>query len=189
MVGENVGSGTEMGRDMLTRRRGALGYDLFLFSVGCSENLHGGKYPWPSFGVGTSRHAHYYEEPFRYATKSREMMTSHRPSAWVASCIRPLRSFGGAERICPSHFGLREGVMGEFRFNVVHLDGHVDDTVLMDVRESLVDGSDWLFGGWGDWWAPYGWRFKTTSSPEYSQNADSNLEPIPGFPLAFDRNK
>jgi hypothetical protein len=37
--------------------------------------------------------------------------------------------------------------------------------------------------------APYGWHFKTTSSPEYSETADSNLEPIPGFPLAFDRNK
>jgi hypothetical protein len=51
-----------------------------------------------------------------------------------------------------------------------------------------LDVSDWLFGSYA-WSAPYGWRFKTTSSPEYSVNADTNLEPIQGFPLAFDRNK
>jgi hypothetical protein len=190
MVGEYVGTCTEIGRDMLTRRRGALGYDLFLFSTGCIKNLHDAKIPWPCGGgsIGGNKHSANYEQPARYATKSRDMTTSALPSAWVASCIRPVRSYKSVDRTCPSHFGLREGVMGDFRFNVAHVDGHVDHSVWMEDRDLRLDVSDWLFGTYA-WSAPYGWRFKTTSSPEYSETADTNLEPIPGFPLAFDRNK
>jgi hypothetical protein len=62
-------------------------------------------------------------------------------------------------------------------FNVVHLDGHVDDANWMEVR-SGPGGNGWMFKD-GSVYAPYGWRYKTTT----------DIEPIPGFPRAFDRNR
>jgi hypothetical protein len=140
----------------------------------------------------TYSHTRCSELPARYATKSRDMTTSALPSTWVATCIRPVTSFGGAERLNPSHFGVRAGYPGDFRFNVVHLDGHVDDAVWMETRLSSGTGrrdAYWLFKQDNNFIAPYGWRYKTTSSPGYSDDAATNLEPIQGFPLAFDRNK
>jgi prepilin-type N-terminal cleavage/methylation domain-containing protein len=178
MTGALTGSGTETARDKLTRRHGILGYDLFLSSVGCIHNKHDAHK-----GVAS----YVFEQPARYATKSREVTTSHNPSVWVASCIPPLLIDSGVERFHRSHFSLRNTVFAEFRFNVVHLDGHVDDSAWMEHRPT-GSGSRWLFSQAGWWEAAYGWRFKAMSSPEYIDNADDNLEPIPGFPRPFDRN-
>jgi len=57
------------------------------------------------------------------------------------------------------------------------------------MRSLYSSGSWWLFDQSGSFRAPCGWRFKTTSSPACYTNAATNLKPIPGFPLAFDRNK
>jgi hypothetical protein len=181
-----VGSGAEFERDALTRHGTLFGYRLFTYSVGCAANepthdLRKGK---PTYGVrGT-------EEPFRYATNSRDMLASHKPSTWVASCLEPDSYEWDIERDYPSHFGYRDPVPGGWRFNVVHLDGHVDDARWMEMREVYsVCYGDYLFvqKTWFD--VPYGWQFKTTEMPGLVDNAEDNLEPIPGFPRAYDCNK
>ena len=76
---------------------------------------------------------------------------------------------------------------GGWRFNVAHLDGHVDDAKWLEIREKWSK-CNWMFKQ-GDVYAPYGWRFKTTGVPAVYVNADTNLEPIPGFSRAFDSNR
>jgi hypothetical protein len=183
-----VTSGTEVGRDWLTRySRGKLGYSLFTYSTGCAAGVHdlrkGAEMSWCDDNVA--------EKPFRFATGSRDMMASHKPSTWVACCIPP-DSYFRFTRYCSSHFGLRDPVPAEWRFNAVHLDGHVDDAVWMETRPIYSEYyCDWLFKVQGTYnnEAPYGWQYRTTSTPTMFDNADDNLEPIPGFPRAFDCNK
>jgi prepilin-type N-terminal cleavage/methylation domain-containing protein len=161
-------TGTEKGRDQLTRNNPAVfGYILFTYDTGCSENIHDLKK-----GYNTNK----AEEPYRYATNSGNMSTSHKPETWVACCVPPL-SYSSFERDYSSHFGLRDPVPGDWRFNMVHLDGHVDDANWMEVRTG-PGKNGWMFQD-GSVYAPYGWRYKTAT----------DMEPIPGFPRAFDRNR
>ena len=161
-------TGTEKERDKLTRNSpGVFGYILFTYDTGCSENIHDLKK-----GYNTNK----AEEPYRYATNSTNMTTSHKPETWVASCVPPV-SYLSFVREYSSHFGLRDPVPGGWRFNVVHLDGHVDDAKWMEVRE-IRSGKGWTFKD-GTVYAPDGWRYRTAT----------DIEPIPGFSRAFDGNR
>jgi prepilin-type N-terminal cleavage/methylation domain-containing protein len=166
-------TGTEKGRDWLTRHKsggsgvGVFGYILFTYDTGCSENVH-------DLRKGTSKY--WAEQPYRYATNSTNMNTSHKPETWVGCCVPPL-SYSSFRRYYSSHFGLRDPVPGDWRFNVVHLDGHVDDERWMEVRDKW--GSNWWTFDDGSAYAPYGWRYKSSTE----------IEPIPGFHRAFDRNR
>jgi hypothetical protein len=73
-------------------------------------------------------------------------------------------------------------IPGEWRFNVIHLDGHVDDGPWTEV---LPECDDWFFERYsdGNLDSVYGWQFKSVSGWK------QGLEPIPGFPRAFDENK
>jgi hypothetical protein len=64
--------------------------------------------------------------------------------------------------------------MGIFKFNALHIDGHVDDTVWKMPDKA----GDWLFGGW--WSYPYGWQWKT--------DKNYGIEKIPDFDGRFDEN-
>jgi hypothetical protein len=67
----------------------------------------------------------------------------------------------GYERRFVSHFGERQTVPGALRFNIVHLDGHVDDTVWKDKpqREATPAGHLTYCAGSG-FPRPYGWPYK-----------------------------
>ena len=117
------------------------------------------------------------------------MQAAHKPSAWIASCLQPMTSFDGKERDFRSHFGSREVLAGSWRFNVLHLDGHVDDD---DWGESLpqcssIGGTRWFILRYADnnLFCVYGWRYKDISGSNWKQG----VEPIPGFSLAFDENR
>ncbi len=112
------------------------------------------------------------------------MNAYHRPSAWVASCPRPLRTHQGLARDFPGHFSYRSTIPGSYRFNVLHLDGHVDDELW---GEYLPECDNWFFERYSDQNldSVYGWQFRSVFGTDWKQG----LEPIPGFPRPFDENK
>jgi prepilin-type N-terminal cleavage/methylation domain-containing protein len=170
-----------IGRDKLTRYFCLFGYDFFLTSVGCKAGVH--DCTLPDWGTDWGAKAK-YEQPYRYATKSKDITTSSKPSAWLASCLRPYASYDNFNRDFASHFGYPKVIPGEWRFNVVHLDGHVDDERWL---EYLPQCDDWFFERYSDLNhdSVYGWRFKDVSGSNWKQG----LEPIPGFPRPFDENR
>jgi hypothetical protein len=174
-------SGTEKARDEMSRRRGFFGYRFFLFSIGCHYYQTGGAPAHVLSGFGGTGTSANSDEPFRPATKSRTMRSDHLPSAWIAVGHTPIV---GVPQSCydgkmkfrrnVSHFGATHTTMGIFKFNALHIDGHVGDTTW-----SMPDkAGDWLFGGW--WSYPYGWRWK----------ADKNygIEKMPDIDERFDDN-
>jgi prepilin-type N-terminal cleavage/methylation domain-containing protein len=140
-------AGSEQERDRLTRRNMVIGYAMYTHTTGCTMNRSDHMLP----ATGSTNLT---EAPFRPYTKSRTIATAHKPSAWVATCLTPLHTYG-YERQFRSHFGYRETVPGGFRFNIGHLDGHVDDTVWKDLPDGLrthliTDSKS----------RPYGWPYK-----------------------------
>ena len=112
------------------------------------------------------------------------MTAYHKPSAWIASCLRPLRTYLGLKRQFAGHFGFRAVIPATYRFNVLHLDGHVDDDLW---GEYLPECDNWFFERTSDQNldSVYGWQFRDTSGTNWKQG----LEPIPGFPRPFDGNR
>ncbi len=175
-------AGTPRGRDHLTRARSVLGYGFFTFTVGCMPNHYPNHVMVCAGGQATSN----MEEGHRPATRSRPVATSAKPSVWVAACKVPFRGWwqGDAlDRVFASHFGCRETIMGEWRYNVVHLDGHVHDSTWLRAEK----GVGWMSGYNTSGGAlididPYGWRWIDPSN-----KGTYGLEPIDGFSGAFDR--
>ena len=173
-------AGDEMLRDVLTRTEFIFGYEFFVHSIGCSgyqrnpaNNEHVLR------GYGGPRGYNECEIPFRPAVKDRPMMSSHHPSAWVMGCYMPNMTYNGMARSYRSHFGVRRTEEGLFRFNVLHLDGHIHDGLWKDPR--LEYG--WLLDSAGGWSAgiPYGWLWKP--------DPNDGLKAEPEFDGAFDRNR
>jgi prepilin-type processing-associated H-X9-DG protein len=83
-----------------------------------------------------------------------------------------------------SHFGARRAQAGksgqQFRFNVLHLDGHVDNSFW---KETYANSLAWLADGppWNQLHRPYGWWVKSPSNGGF-------LERLPMFEGAFDQN-
>jgi prepilin-type N-terminal cleavage/methylation domain-containing protein len=179
-------AGTERYRDELSRGLGSFGYRFFMHTVGCFwRRTHPGfvthvlsKYGGTGSGAGST-------EPFRPATKSRSMTTSHKPSAWVAvdhvawTGVHSPPVDGQLDyRRNAGHFGIPQTITGEYRFNVVHLDGHVDDSRWKDPAIAW----DWVFkeGSNQYWNHAYGWQWCADTS--------YGFEKVPGFEGAFDDN-
>jgi prepilin-type N-terminal cleavage/methylation domain-containing protein len=170
-------AGTERGRDDNSRGKGNLGYSLFIYSMGCmAKNTDHIAPAQGGTGWGDGRGA---EEPFRWAAKgSPAMHTSRQPSSWLAACIPPavFWAYSHTYKSHVSHFGARSASLGTFNFNVVHMDGHVDDSLWKSWWQSGGGNSMWQDGGWG---LPYGYQ-KTTpygceQTPEFKGAFDDNL--------------
>jgi prepilin-type N-terminal cleavage/methylation domain-containing protein len=179
-------TGTEKERDTLsrggtTRAHGIIGYALFIHTVNCTAYLADRSqkgHLLPGFGGGSS--VYHSEGPnHRPDTKNRAVGTWAHPSAWLGVCQIPISS--GSWRNFTSHFGVRRPTGGEFRFNVVHLDGHVDNSQWKDYP---LWTDSWLIymnqGSWDQKRRPYGWYTGSPSSRGYRE--------LPMCEGAFDQN-
>ena len=176
-------AGTEMQRDEFSRLKGFFGYRYFLWSGGCYWTRHVdptyNKHTLQGYG-GTSGSAA-ADLYFRPAVKHTSTRVDHLPSAWVAVCLPPITGQGGTcadsalmSRTNRSHFGVARTTTGLFRFNVIHLDGHVGDTV-WNIPDIV---NDWLFNGY--WAHPYGWQWQSDTTKGW--------EKVPGMDERFDEN-
>jgi prepilin-type N-terminal cleavage/methylation domain-containing protein len=164
-------AGTEKGRDENSRRKGNFGYSLFIHTIGCTVDKSSHIAP-ASGGTGNWNGS---EEHFRWAAKGADALhTAQKPSVWLAACT-PAQIKNSSFRHV-SHFGATSAALGMFDFNVVHMDGHVDDSQWK---------SWWQTGNWdymwqtGCWGFPYG--YEQTSGPY-------GCEKEPAFDGAFDDN-
>jgi prepilin-type N-terminal cleavage/methylation domain-containing protein len=167
-------SGTERERDEATRGWAFFGYSLFLRSVGCDGNrvAHTVETKWGDGGAGLTSDA--AEQPFRRMTRFGQPHTSKPSSVWLATDYPPYKNSRVRQR--PGHFGATTPWPG-FRFNVVHMDGHVHDDI---GREQSCTGKyTWCLGK-NDYWVPYGWRW---------QGSGANREIVTNMRGAFDMNK
>ncbi len=172
--------GEDYWMDQFSRRAGSFGYTLFLLSVGCnqynadksyvddviqSKITPGGRNP----GAGT------WEVPWRWQTKCKDPTTYHQPSTWLASDLVPYES--SAHVHSPSHFGAPLPLLGDFRFNALHLDGHVHDDQWMEAKPTATQ---WHTSNTTNWSGVYGWKWI---------NWGPEREFTPAFEGAFDRNR
>ena len=172
---------TEAERDYLSRREGTslFGYYFFIHSIGCatykddhSRNAH-------ILPPGGTANRWAGEEPYRPATKHTNVMAYHKPSAWIGACRIPTSTgfVGRPLRHYPSHFGTRRCRFGDYRFNVLHLDGHVDNAIWLDTTTAAL----WAIWIPGQGTRPYGWKWK-------NGNPDKGVEPNPNVDKSFDEN-
>jgi prepilin-type N-terminal cleavage/methylation domain-containing protein len=176
-------AGDEAGRDRAARGRGkGLGYATFVGAVGCAmNNLKHIANTWPP-GQGSWNGS---EAEYRWATKNRDPRTSNKGSIWLAACIEPgdtyfgISMWGQRRRKWFSHFGATKAVEGVFRFNVVHVDGHVDDSIWKSSKVATNQYYPYCIPS-SEWGRPYG----------YVDNApDGNgIKKEPAFEGAFDDN-
>ncbi len=181
----------EWSRDALTRSSSntCLGYDFFVQTVNCRRfklERWLGHQAWDYWGPGIGMNNNNDAEGsnYRNATKNRNVSAAHRPSTWIAACLTPVESYQGVARNMPSHFGWRTTVTEGWRFNVIHLDGHVDDSTW----------KLWWTGPTSEWmWTepearnkktPYGWKHDRANYA-YPYPA---LKEEPEYDGAFDRN-
>ncbi len=178
-------AGTEQQRDWMSRLEGLFGYFYFIGSIGCWSRQNGllpqgadqlNEHVLEGFGGPGDCHPGQCSEPFRPATRSRTIRAEHLPSAWIAVCQPPITGtgYGGVYRNNISHFGVPRTQNGLFRFNALHVDGHVHDDIW---REPDVV-TNWMFGGY--WSHPYGWRWQ--SDKKYG------FEKTPNFEGRFDED-
>jgi prepilin-type N-terminal cleavage/methylation domain-containing protein len=190
------GVDSEQERDERSRRKTAgghasrylsHGYAFFTGDVGCeayqnrdySKDWHVMRY---GYDPPPDKYDDYYdsEEPFRWNTRNRDVTTSCKPSVWLAACHVPIVGQPGgswAYRRNAGHFGGTAGTLGSFWFNILHLDGHIDDSSWREPYSSP--------GGWSvtdGTRRSYGWRWK-------GPNNNYGLELNPGIELQFDENK
>jgi prepilin-type N-terminal cleavage/methylation domain-containing protein len=175
-------AGDEIGRDRSARgRHKSISYAVFVGEIGCAQQLPehiAGNYGGTGSNIGN-------EEPFRWATKSKSMRITNKPSCWLSACWPPgdtrfcTSRWGSTRRKWVSHFGARWAKMGVFRFNVVHLDGHVDDTVWQSVGSANNNWYPYLVPS-GEWPFPYG--YSHYGWPHHGCYRE------PDFDAAFDEN-
>jgi prepilin-type N-terminal cleavage/methylation domain-containing protein len=181
-------AGNAEGRDRASRRGYfGLNYAYFIGEVGCDANVssHLNKHYFPD-ATGQQ----YSEEPYRWATNSKTLTVAHPPPCWFAACWP-----AGNERFGPSHhwyghnswrrdwfshFGAKRAVEGIFRFNVVHLDGHVDDSLWKD--DGTVENNGFPYQvpcferGYPYGYGHYGWpNHAVKRYPDFEGAFDENL--------------
>ena len=104
------------------------------------------------------------------------MRSTNNSSVWVATCRIPSSPTISVKRYCrPSHFGVRGSVPGEFRFNVLHLGGHVENYIWTQPKSS----GTWLVSKRFEGSHPYGWRF-------VGGQGENGIEPDPRIPHRLD---
>ena len=184
-----VHAGTERERDYLSRHIGIYGYEFFTSQVNCAKYLKDRSFrdhlinglADPSDGTGTSG----AEGPnHRPDTNFRPLSMAANPPAWVAVCHTPSQakhSRNGVtfQRDMMTHFGLKTARPGEFRFNVLHLDGHVDDSLWKETKSSEMWQMPHNYEK-----RPYGWAIKNGTWPE-----KMGPQEWPLFEGAFDQNE
>jgi prepilin-type N-terminal cleavage/methylation domain-containing protein len=148
---------TEKNRDLQSRYEGAFGYAMFITTVGCAQDTPSHTVATATTPYGTaSVHA---EQPNRPMTRSRQPHTSNPPSVWLAADMVP---FDGrpVRKHVPGHFGSMK-MWPDFRFNAVHMDGHVHDDTGKDFDMDFSGSWDhcW-FIAWpsGHLDRAYGWK-------------------------------
>jgi prepilin-type N-terminal cleavage/methylation domain-containing protein len=185
-------AGTERERDELSRRWGDFGYEFFVHTTGCNQaqlDLSKGHRLSGVEPPGTSGcHKRDTEEPYRPATRSRSMTTSHEPSVWVGVCCCPATRWFNMNRDFVGHFGVRSTPPGVFRFNVVHLDGHVHNAIWKEYKAKrstnwLVQRSQHANERYA---CPYLWGWK---GGDGWLGSDNGIEPLPNFSGRFDENR
>jgi prepilin-type N-terminal cleavage/methylation domain-containing protein len=183
-------SGTERERDFLSRRWASIfGYDFFTLDVGCEYKRRTGD---RKHVLGYHTDDRHVEEPFRYKTNDRDVSTSQPGSVWISACFVPLDTDYASASYNPpfasetrrrfvSHFGDSIALPGRWRFNIGHLDGHVDDSVWHDF--ALNNSWTWVPG---PRIRPYGypWKLEVEPGPGYG---DGIVEES-WFEGAFDDN-
>ena len=166
----------ESHRDELTRQYLVVGYTFFLRTIGCTVywNDRSKRQHVPGYGSWTT-----YMRPM---TNHRNMKATNNPCAWIASCTTPVIKLGSytPEYEFRSHFAYRQTVPGGWRFNVVHLDGHVHDSLWYEVLKNPSLG--WIVHDDNQSFF-YGWRRKASYTPE-----SCPIEVRPEFRGAFDTN-
>ncbi len=157
-----VASDTEKNRDRISRLKGTslFGYSFLFHSVGCAKFRENPANNWHvPRNYGGDPPSGWTIEIGREATRSENMKSHHLPSAWVATCRAPVKgSFITVMRyFYPSHFGAMPdpNLFGQWRFNVLHLDGHVGAFIYMDTSQ--------IWSGWGKIGSsgrrPYGYKY------------------------------
>jgi prepilin-type N-terminal cleavage/methylation domain-containing protein len=187
--GVTAWSGTEEGRDKASRRIDLMGYCLFVYSAGCQQyHENNGYQTHYSNGWDGSANNHDAEMPFRWNTNSRTVTTSHKAEVWLGASWTP-----GERKSWVSHFGVPKAYTGLYRFNIVHLDGHVDDTVWKELNTANIPDNGYLVPRTNnDRDRPYGWLWKgsTPSNPEDGRwnGTDEGIQDTPWCEGAFDTN-
>ena len=169
---------TAKARDFQTRKMGGYGYAIFLSTVGCDTNTPAHITPTAATPYGTANNS-YQEAPYRPMTRQKQPHGASPPSVWIAADIVPYEISTKPWNFSPGHFGGRSAWPG-FRFNAVHIDGHVHGAEGEDFEFTRM--SHWRVTGpcWPDYGRAYGWRFKDIGpTGTYSAFIDG----------AFDRNK
>jgi hypothetical protein len=182
-------SDTEAERDTMSRNRGMFGYYHFVQSVGCWRYQSRGcvrhYLGWrnkncPHCGEGCSS-GWKCHQPYRWATRNSPIpLTSHEPSVWLAACHTPMTDWNDVVRNNRSHFGVIQTTMNLWRYNVVHLDGHVHDDVWKEPEIVHLWTTTDSFG------FPYGWH-GPAPIPEGDRIYGPSNEPA--FEGAQDKNK
>jgi prepilin-type N-terminal cleavage/methylation domain-containing protein len=155
-------AGTEKGRDFLSRAGNILGYEFFVVTVGCMPDHLSGHVLQQLGGTASSQINKYGEEGLRPGTRNRPVDSAAKPSAWLAAdqiaFTDPPASGHYKPRHYTSHFGYRDVIPSDWRFNIVHLDGHVDDNIWKEVRttKSWLTRATCSTDGQG---GPYGWEW------------------------------
>jgi hypothetical protein len=185
---------TERQRDFLTRKIGVYGYTWFLFTVGCQDvngNVLTPLHIFKKYG-GTCNSPG--GETKRDNTRFKNPHANHKGSVWLAACVTPIihKTEAGTdnERFMRSHFGHRQ-MRPDWRYNVVHLDGHVHDQAYR--YTSIPYHRQW--GGFNLPWIdsrqtnlPYGWQWVQTGGSNNSNTSLYGHIKTPGFEGAFDEN-
>jgi len=184
-------AGTEQERDKIVRYLGNFGYALFLHEVGCaqyrSSRASGHVYPAyaAEYGVAADGDSWRAEEPCRWNTNSRAVNSSHKPSVWLgADWVVGRKSWSGHDRTYVGHFGVGQTAEGKFRFNVAHLDGHVNDSFWKEPLTGSI-GTQWRMPV-ADWGRPYGWPY--IGKPLSAESIGGPTEKVPAIEGAFDEN-
>ncbi|MFC1671931.1 prepilin-type N-terminal cleavage/methylation domain-containing protein [Planctomycetota bacterium] len=181
-------AGTEQDRDYLTRKMGVYGYAFYLFTTGCTSpegTTHDPGHVLIAAG-GTSTAGWNAAGGFRPNTHNRPVRSTNKPSVWLAACHTPVTYFSFS-RDFSSHFSYRETLPG-WRFNAVHLDGHVHDGVWAypkKVTEWLCDASHIHSANTN---MPYGWEFIDPGGADNIDGSRNGIRVTPGFNGAFDEN-
>ena len=137
----------------------------------------GGYDPPPTKGMTTITGC---EDPYRWTTNNRSVTSSFQGSVWLAACHPPAvgtPADNWEPRRNVSHFGSVKAAPGKFWFNVIHLDGHVHDSIWQEVNTADA----WaLSEGKGK---PYGWDWRVPNDFYKGIKLTENFEG------SFDRNK
>ena len=193
----SVWAGTEANRSSISRNDGTFGYQVFLYSANCwryqSIRCIVHRTGWRGVDCpahpGVHQGAAYWNchDRFRVMLKNSPIPTGyHKPSVWLAACHTPCD--WKWDRNHWSHFGVRRTIIGEFKFNVLRLDGSVRDNLWKEINKANYYGAvpHPNPAGSGNGSHPYGWPWKWDEGDASSYDIENPLVDSPIFEGALD---